>query len=60
MQSQVVHKQGQGEIHDYALFDRKIDLITAGLQPFLNCSLKGYVRLSKQIKEKGRKWLKYT
>jgi hypothetical protein len=39
MQSQIVQKQGQGEIHDHnALFDRKIDLITAGpatiLEPF--------------------------
>lgn len=48
MQSQIVQKQGQGEIHDHnALFDRKIDVITAGLQPFLNRFLKDGNRVSK-------------
>jgi hypothetical protein len=48
MQSQVVQKQGQGEIHDHnALFDRKIDLITSGLQPFLNRFLKDENEVSK-------------
>ena len=50
MQSHVVQKQGQGEIHDHsALFDRKIDLITAGLQPFLNRFLKDGNEVSKVI-----------
>jgi integrase len=48
MQSQVVQKQGQGEIHDHnALFDRKLDLISAGLQPFLNRFLKDENEVSK-------------
>jgi hypothetical protein len=44
VQSQIVQKQGQGQ---NTLFDRKIDLITAGLQPFLNRCLQDENQVSR-------------
>jgi superfamily I DNA and RNA helicase len=45
MQYQMVQRQN----HDHnALFDRKVDLITSGLQPYLNRFLKDENQISKE------------
>jgi hypothetical protein len=44
VQSQLVRKQDQGQ---NSLFDRKIDLITAGLQPYLNRCLQDENQVSR-------------
>jgi hypothetical protein len=46
VQSQLVRKQGQGQGQN-SLFDRKIDLITAGLQPYLNRCLQDENQVSR-------------
>jgi hypothetical protein len=46
VQSQLVRKQAQGQGQN-SLFDRKIDLITAGLQPYLNRCLQDENQVSR-------------